>query len=493
MKNIFYVIILFFLPIVLFASDYFISVDGNYLKVNERVVEGDKYLVSEDFFDYAQVGDRSIFEEDRDKDTGLYDLEAVVGRMGTHYKIKGKYFEINNAVVDSYTKEDTFYLTTLFKTDIKYYNNSREVVISVLGKDITYSYAPIKLPEGIKGSQVKNENNKLTFCFKTYNKIPKTKPVIVNTNDIKINFREMGVTTFANIEDVLFQKKGDSYLITLKEGALSEASCDVNVRDGHLKITLPNGKVGGQVLGEKKAGKLKLEIGEKEINCLLSEIMDVTGEIDDNNFVIKITPLKTVGKALNEISIVLDPGHGGKEFGAGRHDVWEKFVNYDMCLVVKEVLEKEGVNVIMTRDLEGNPSLAQRGQMSIDNNCDFFISVHSNSTEGEDRATGFEDYYHKNLTGSKYIAACIHDCIAPYIKIPDRGVKSDTVMYKSGYGVLRSASKERVPCTLIETGFINHYVDRELIQSPEFKEILAKGILKGIELYTTGKPLNKEK
>ena len=130
--------------------------------------------------------------------------------------------------------------------------------------------------------------------------------------------------------------------------------------------------------------------------------------------------------------------------------------------------------------------------MSIDNNCDFFISVHCNSTEGEDRATGFEDYYHKNLTGSKYIATCIHDCIVPFITIPDKGIKSDTVMYKSGYGVLRSASKERVPCTLIETGFINHYIDREYLQTPEFKEILGKGILNGIKTYLTAEPLNKE-
>ena len=88
--------------------------------------------------------------------------------MGTHYNIKGKYFEINNAITHSYVKEDTFFVGTLFKTDIKCHSTQRSFVVSVYGKDITYSYAPIDFPSGVKNIEVKNEDNKLTFYFNTF-------------------------------------------------------------------------------------------------------------------------------------------------------------------------------------------------------------------------------------------------------------------------------------------------------------------------------------
>jgi N-acetylmuramoyl-L-alanine amidase len=96
-------------------------------------------------------------------------------------------------------------------------------------------------------------------------------------------------------------------------------------------------------------------------------------------------------------TVVIDPGHGGKDHGArGRGGLLEKDVTLSIALKLKERLEAAGVRVILTRSDDSFVSL--RGRTVIANRAkngapaDLFISIHTNS-HASSSVEGFEAYY----------------------------------------------------------------------------------------------------
>ena len=95
-------------------------------------------------------------------------------------------------------------------------------------------------------------------------------------------------------------------------------------------------------------------------------------------------------------TIVLDPGHGGKDPGAiGYNSLKEKEVVLSVGLKLKEKLEEKGFTVKMTRSTDEFIELAQRPKMASDWGGDLFLSLHCNAVEGKEKqqkAEGFIFY-----------------------------------------------------------------------------------------------------
>jgi len=92
-------------------------------------------------------------------------------------------------------------------------------------------------------------------------------------------------------------------------------------------------------------------------------------------------------------TIVIDPGHGGKDPGAiSSRGLQEKIVNLSVAKYLKEELEQIGFNVILTRSNDSFLSLAERTRISKQQNADLFISVHANSNHSRE-VNGVEIYY----------------------------------------------------------------------------------------------------
>ncbi len=98
------------------------------------------------------------------------------------------------------------------------------------------------------------------------------------------------------------------------------------------------------------------------------------------------------------LTVVIDPGHGGKFDGArARNGLEEKTVNLDVARRLRDALKRLGFRVLMTRetdrkvadnyrdDLDARVRLAER------NAADLFISIHSNANNNAGIA-GFEVY-----------------------------------------------------------------------------------------------------
>jgi len=94
-------------------------------------------------------------------------------------------------------------------------------------------------------------------------------------------------------------------------------------------------------------------------------------------------------------TIVIDPGHGGKDPGAvGKAlKAQEKDINLAVSLILKSMLEKElGVKVLLTRSDDRFVSLQNRTKFANENKADLFISMHTNASRDRN-SRGIEIFY----------------------------------------------------------------------------------------------------
>lgn len=80
-------------------------------------------------------------------------------------------------------------------------------------------------------------------------------------------------------------------------------------------------------------------------------------------------------------TIVIDPGHGGKDSGALGAKAQEKDIVLAVSKLLKKELEKEGFNVKMTRDKDVFIELGQRANLANQWDGDLFISLHCNAID----------------------------------------------------------------------------------------------------------------
>ena len=105
-------------------------------------------------------------------------------------------------------------------------------------------------------------------------------------------------------------------------------------------------------------------------------------------------------RPLRDITIVIDPGHGGNEKGAvSCLRNYEKDINLKIALYLYKELSRKGANVYMTRFTDEFVSLNDRVKFSNEKNADIFISIHANSLpDGKDpmKERGTSVYYYYN-------------------------------------------------------------------------------------------------
>jgi N-acetylmuramoyl-L-alanine amidase len=90
--------------------------------------------------------------------------------------------------------------------------------------------------------------------------------------------------------------------------------------------------------------------------------------------------LKTPSKKVR--TIIIDPGHGGKDPGAHHHSVSEKKITLAVAKRLKKKLERKGFKVLLTRDDDRYLTLAERPKFATDNGGDLFLSLHCNAIGG---------------------------------------------------------------------------------------------------------------
>lgn len=89
------------------------------------------------------------------------------------------------------------------------------------------------------------------------------------------------------------------------------------------------------------------------------------------------------GKKDDKLTIVLDPGHGGKDFGAVDNGAKEKEINLAVAKKLRALIEKKlkDVDVVMTRTADVYLTLQERADVANEAEGDLFMSIHVNSVD----------------------------------------------------------------------------------------------------------------
>ncbi len=187
--------------------------------------------------------------------------------------------------------------------------------------------------------------------------------------------------------------------------------------------------------------------------------------------------------------IVIDPGHGGQDSGAvGITGVYEKDLNLQMAEVLKEHFENAGYKVVMTRtedsDTDGKDGFDKTSDIvnrqkiceSYGENA-LFLMVHMNaSTSSNDK--GFQVFYGTgNVDASLSLAQNIYNSIA------DAAMVTRLREVKEAPKTVYLCKNVKVPCVLIECGFITNSADTAFLCSEEYRKDLAYVIFNGVQTY----------
>ena len=213
--------------------------------------------------------------------------------------------------------------------------------------------------------------------------------------------------------------------------------------------------------------------------------------------------------------VVIDAGHGGKDPGAVSPYIYEKDVVLPVALKLKELLEAQGVEVIMTRDDDTFIPLPQRSRHASPE-VNLFISIHVNA-EPNTSASGIETWVFgeplrddlialaieengggsvgaartqealdaaRNVTGeiirqgqygySMQLAQMLQDELISATGANDRGVRPNA------FSVLREA---RSPSILVELGFVSHPEEGPKLASESYQTSLAEALAAGVSNF----------
>jgi N-acetylmuramoyl-L-alanine amidase len=213
--------------------------------------------------------------------------------------------------------------------------------------------------------------------------------------------------------------------------------------------------------------------------------------------------------------IVIDAGHGGHDPGTiGRGGLEEKDLVLDVALRLDRLVRQElGAEVVLTRATDVFIPLEERTGIANTRGADLFLSIHANASRNA-RARGIETYFlnfaksphaeevaarenaisaatlkdlqtlvkaiatNSKIDESRDFAAAVHESMVAGVRheheVLDRGV------HTAPFYVLIGAN---MPAVLAEIAFVSNPEDEKRLRTPEYREVLAESLLRGVKTY----------
>lgn len=174
--------------------------------------------------------------------------------------------------------------------------------------------------------------------------------------------------------------------------------------------------------------------------------------------------------------IIIDPGHGGMDGGCVFDDVVEKDINRMIAAQVVSRLRGMGYQAELAREGDAFVDKMERVENANRQNALLYVSIHQNSCEDKS-VTGIETWYDGSDTArdSGRLARLIQQ-----ETVRNTGAVCRELVSESDLCV---TSKSTMPACLIETGFLSNKEEREKLTTKEYRDKIAGGIARGIELY----------
>lgn len=175
-------------------------------------------------------------------------------------------------------------------------------------------------------------------------------------------------------------------------------------------------------------------------------------------------------------TIVIDPGHGGKDPGAVGNGLKEKDLTLAISLKVAELLRAQKLNVIMTRTADTFVDLSPARTPK----CDLSISVHVNAGGGQGLETWVSLF--NQPAKSKQLGQAIQNNILKLVPFRNRGLKTRANSKNNADYLYMLRNAKGVP-VLVECGFIDNAADANILKTPSNLTKIAEGIANGVQEY----------
>lgn len=193
---------------------------------------------------------------------------------------------------------------------------------------------------------------------------------------------------------------------------------------------------------------------------------------EDNNLVINVRHQPSSLK-LKDLTIGLDAGHGGEFPGAiSPSGIKEKDVNLDIVLRIKELLEKKGAKVVLTRDGDTGPTMTERKRIWREAGVDIAISVHNNSGGGALASPGTAVLY-KHLSNLPLAQAML-------TRLLETGLPLFGLVGNFNFSLNGPTD---YPNVLIEGMFMSSLAEEEKLADANFRALVAEKIVVALEDY----------
>jgi len=199
-------------------------------------------------------------------------------------------------------------------------------------------------------------------------------------------------------------------------------------------------------------------------------------EYSGNNLTIKIKHKPDLSKVAegdwSGLTFAVDAGHGGEESkgAVGPSGYIEQHQNLAMSYMLKEILEKRGAKVVLTRPRNKNVSMDDRKKVVNDNSADLLISIHCNAG-GNPLKVGGSSTYYKHI-GYRPLSTAI---LTRLLELPVQNFGN------IGHFNFSLNAVTECPNALVETLFISSLADEELLADPAFQRKMMEKVAQGVE------------
>jgi N-acetylmuramoyl-L-alanine amidase len=225
--------------------------------------------------------------------------------------------------------------------------------------------------------------------------------------------------------------------------------------------------------------------------------------------------------------LLIDPGHGGKDKGATKADIYESEITLSVAKKLADILRSDSrFKVSLTRTTDDHLSLIQRSQLAKDKATDLFLSIHVNSSP-DTKAKGAEFYFQNQLAPdeeSMFLAHRENDLETgtaerdphsyPFVEqagyppevtailtdlLDSNRLLNSSLLCKSlrttwrGHGKGKSSSVRQapffvlsqitVPSALVELGYLTNPDDLQLLTDPKAQARMAEDLYLGLLQY----------
>lgn len=196
----------------------------------------------------------------------------------------------------------------------------------------------------------------------------------------------------------------------------------------------------------------------------------------------------TVSAPANDVrTVIIDPGHGGFDGGAGADDgTLEKDINLEISLRLRDFLTFYGCSVVMTRETDKGTeddsalNIAARKKSDMRNRLalmgrgnSIYVSIHLNKFTTT-AARGIQVFYTPNFESARLLGECIQNAVKENLQPENRR------LIKKGYDSTFLLKKATVPAVIVECGFLSNKSDLIKLKDGDYQKKMAFCISAGI-------------